>query len=94
MAKAIIIHSKRGNAVRLIPGISGYSEPDLEMDMAEEAKRGRGRPKGSVSKWVDHKTGRIVLACTEDEAARIRELAAQNGKTISRFVVDRVLEGS
>ena len=54
---------------------------------------GAGRPKGSVSKWLDHKTGRIVLACTEDEAAKIRELAAKSGKTISRFVVDAVLNG-
>ena len=43
--------------------------------------------------WVDHKTGRIVLARTEDEAAKIRELAAKSGKTISRFVVDAVLNG-
>lgn len=43
--------------------------------------------------WVDRKTGRIVLACTEDEAAKIRELAAKSGKTVSRFMVDAVLNG-
>ncbi len=56
-------------------------------------RNGAGRPKGSVSKWIDHKTGRIVLACTEAEAAEIRELAAKSGKTISRLVVDEVLHG-
>lgn len=43
--------------------------------------------------WVDHKTGRIVLACTEDAAAKTSELAAKSGKTISRFMVDTVLNG-
>jgi hypothetical protein len=66
--------------------------------MARGGKReGAGRPAGSKSRWrkpeSEHKNGRVVLACTEDEAARIKELAAKSGKTISRFVVDAVLNG-
>jgi len=43
--------------------------------------------------WVDRKTGRIVPARTENEAAKITELAAKSGKTISRFMADAVLNG-
>ena len=43
--------------------------------------------------WVDRKTGRMVPARTEDEAAKIRELAAKSGKTVSRFMADAALNG-
>lgn len=56
-------------------------------------REGQGRPKGSKNKrkGTDLKEGRIVIACTEDEMNKIKELAKKSGKSISRFVVEKIL---
>ena len=56
-------------------------------------REGAGRKKGSVSKG-EHKTGRLVISCLESEEAEIRRLAAASGKTVSRYIVDILLQGS
>ena len=55
------------------------------------ARVGAGRPKGSLSKGEKH-TGRIVIVCLESEEAKIKELATQSGKSVSRFIVDTILQ--
>ena len=52
---------------------------------------GAGRKKGSV-KEGEHRTARIVLSCTDEEAAKIKELAKQSGKNVTRFIIDAVLK--
>jgi len=57
-------------------------------------RKGQGRPKGSPNKGTE--LGRkkiyknITVTVTPEEAELIRRLAAESGKTISRFVVDCV----
>ncbi len=58
-------------------------------------RQGAGRPTGTKGSYKDDaikKSGRIVVACTEDEMTRIKELAKVSGKSVSRFIVDRVLD--
>lgn len=68
--------------------------------MNEESKgwggkrAGAGRKKGgrNASHKENKSSGRIVLSCLESEAAEIRALAEQAGKSVSRYVVDIVLK--
>ena len=54
---------------------------------------GAGRKKGSV-KTEPHRSARIVLSCTEDEAAKIKELAQKQNKNVTRFIIDSLLDAS
>lgn len=56
------------------------------------ARAGAGRKKGSV-KGENYASARIVLCCTPEEAEKIKSLAKESGKNVSRFIVERVLEG-
>lgn len=49
-----------------------------------------GRKKGSFIGDAP-KTGRLVIACTEEECQKIKQLAQAQGKSVSRFVVDCIL---
>ncbi len=53
-------------------------------------RAGSGRPKGSVQN-IEHKDGRIVVACTQQEMEQIKKLAKEANKTTSRFIVDSIL---
>ena len=54
------------------------------------ARPGAGRKKGGKNKG-EHHTGRIVISCLESEEAKIKELAAAEGKSLSKFIIERVL---
>lgn len=54
------------------------------------AREGAGRPIGSVS-GKPLKEGRIVIACLKEEELKIKEMAKASGKSISRFIVDKIL---
>lgn len=57
-------------------------------------RAGAGRPVGTTgpNKAPElKKSGRIVIACTETEMSKIKELAKVSGKTTSRFIVDTIL---
>ncbi len=55
------------------------------------ARDGAGRKKGSLGKGEKH-TGRLVIVCLESEEAEIKRLAKQEGKNVSRFVLDKVFQ--
>lgn len=55
------------------------------------ARAGAGRKKGTKLD-INHRTARIVLSCTDEEAAKIKELAKQSGKNVTRFIIDAVLK--
>ena len=55
------------------------------------SRQGAGRKKGTLNKG-EHKSGRIVITCLESEEAKIKELATQSGKSVSRFIVDTILQ--
>ena len=54
---------------------------------------GAGRKKGSVLD-INHRTSRIVLSCTESEASQIKELAKQNNKSVTKYIIDIILHSS
>lgn len=56
-------------------------------------RQGQGRPKGSKNKHsgLASKGGRLVISCSESEMNQIKEMAKDSGKTISRFVIERIL---
>lgn len=54
-------------------------------------RAGAGRKKGSV-KGDNYASARIVLYCTPEEADKIKALAKENGKNVSRFIVETVLK--
>ena len=54
------------------------------------SRAGAGRKKGSI-KGDNYASARIVLCCTPEEAEKIKALAKENGKNVSRFIVDKVL---
>lgn len=54
------------------------------------ARKGAGRPKGSVKRG-EKASGRIVIACLESEVAIIKEKAKQSGKNVSRYLVELAL---
>lgn len=54
-------------------------------------RAGAGRKKGSV-KGDNYASARIVLCCTPEEADKIKALAKENGKNVSRFIVETVLK--
>lgn len=59
------------------------------------SRAGAGRKKGGSNaekQKTGYKTGRIVISCLESEAANIKELAAQSGKSVSQFVVESILK--
>lgn len=53
--------------------------------------RPKGRPKGSYARGTPH-CGRLVISCTEQEEAIIRDLAKLKGRSISRYIVELSLE--
>ena len=58
-------------------------------------RQGAGRPVGTKGSYKDDtvkKNGRIVVACTEDEMTQIKDLAKASGKSVSRFIVDKILD--
>ncbi len=57
-------------------------------------REGSGRPVGTTGAYKtpeEKKDGRIVIACKVDEMNKIKELAKASGKTVSRFIVDTIL---
>ena len=54
------------------------------------ARQGAGRKKGSTS--PSSKNERIVLCCTHEQAANLKELALKDGKSISAFILDLIEE--
>lgn len=55
------------------------------------ARVGAGRPKGSVKRG-EKASGRIVIACLEREEEKIKALAKESGKNVSRFIVESILK--
>ena len=55
------------------------------------ARAGAGRKKGSFTGKAP-KTGRFTVACTPEEEEKIRALAAESGKSLSRYIVDQILK--
>lgn len=55
------------------------------------ARAGAGRKTGSTADG-EHKTGRIVISCFKSEEEKIKELAKQSGKSVSRFVLDNLIK--
>lgn len=59
------------------------------------ARAGAGRPKGALGKKRPAETlrsARIVLSCTEDEKAKLKELAASAGKNVTEYILDALLK--
>lgn len=56
------------------------------------ARAGAGRKKGSTTNSTGYKTGRIVISCLESEEEAVRRKAREQGKTVSRLVIDSVLK--
>ncbi|WP_308687473.1 hypothetical protein [uncultured Treponema sp.] len=56
------------------------------------ARTGAGRKKGSTTNSTGYKTGRIVISCLESEEKAIRQIAKEQGKTISRLVIESILK--
>lgn len=54
------------------------------------ARIGAGRKKGTLNSG-EHKTGRIVISCTKNEETLIKELAEKMNITVSKLVIDKVL---
>lgn len=54
------------------------------------ARAGAGRKKGSTTNSTGYKTGRIVISCLESEEALIKQMAKEQGKTVSRLIIDLV----
>lgn len=54
------------------------------------SRAGAGRKKGSI-KGDNYASARIVLCCTPEEAEKIKTLAKENGKNVSRFIIDKIL---
>lgn len=54
---------------------------------------GAGRKKDSVLD-INHRTSRIVLSCTESVASQIKELAKQNNKSVTKYIIDIILHRS
>lgn len=52
-----------------------------------------GRPKGSVSD-KPKADGRIVISCLKEEEKLIKELAKENSKSVSRYIVDIICNKS
>lgn len=53
------------------------------------ARQGAGRKKGTLNKG-EHKTGRIVITCLESEETEIKQLAKNQGKTTTSFILECV----
>ncbi|WP_288583630.1 hypothetical protein [uncultured Treponema sp.] len=54
------------------------------------ARAGAGRKKGSTTNNTGYKTGRIVISCLESEEALIKQMAKEQNKTVSQFIIDLV----
>ena len=58
-------------------------------------REGAGRPKGSPNKGTE--LGRktvfksITISGSPEEVERIRQLAESSGKSVSRFIIERIL---
>lgn len=52
-----------------------------------------GRKKGSLLD-INHRTSRIVLSCTESEDSQIKELTKQNNKSVTKYIIDIILQKS
>lgn len=66
-------------------------------DLMEKAKHGgaragAGRKKGSTADTSGYKNGRIVISCLESEEIAIKQKAKEQNKTVSRLIVDLVLD--
>ena len=44
--------------------------------------------------WNRHRTERLVLSCTPEEAALVRELAAERGETVQSYLMALVLKAA
>jgi uncharacterized protein (DUF1778 family) len=44
--------------------------------------------------WNRHRTKRLVLSCTSEEATLVRELAAASGQTIQGYLMGLVLRAA
>lgn len=44
--------------------------------------------------WNRHRTERLVLSCTPEEAALVRELAAERGETVQSYLMALVLRAA
>lgn len=53
-------------------------------------RAGAGRKKGSTTNNTGYKTGRIVISCLESEEALIKQMAKEQNKTVSQFIIDLV----
>ena len=60
------------------------------------ARAGAGRPKGALGKnprpAETLRNARIILSCTEDEKAKLKELAASHGKNVTEYILDTLLK--
>ncbi|UTC65240.1 hypothetical protein E4O00_03520 [Treponema sp. OMZ 788] len=56
------------------------------------SRAGAGRKKGSTTNNTGYKNGRIVISCLESEEVLIKQKAAESGKTLSRYILDAVLQ--
>lgn len=54
------------------------------------SRQGAGRKKG-VTMDIEHKDARIVIACSKIESEIIKEKAKQSGKSVSRFIVEKLI---
>ena len=57
------------------------------------SRPGAGRKKGSVLD-INHRTSRIVLSCTEQEASQTKELTKQSNKSVTKYIIDIILPKS
>lgn len=53
-------------------------------------RAGAGRKKGSTTNNTGYKTGRIVISCLESEEALIKQMAKEQNKTVSQFIINLV----
>ena len=54
-------------------------------------RAGAGRKKGSTTNNTGYKSGRIVISCLESEEMAIKQKAKEQNKTVSRLIIDSVL---
>jgi|6_EtaG_2_1085325.scaffolds.fasta_scaffold315717_1 hypothetical protein len=47
-----------------------------------------------LTSWNRHRTVRLVLSCTPEEATLVRELAAERGETVQAYLMHLVLRAA
>lgn len=77
--------------------MANKKQADKEYSANWGGKRaGQGRPKGSPNKGTElgRKTifASVTISGSPEEVAKIKELAKESGKSVSRFIIESILK--